>query len=78
MALACSRFRVRAGEERVIQRTHEDQEKGKAGIERRRLQPEGVPRVAVLAGHLRGIGDVGTVCVEGGDEGPTEGEPEGA
>ena len=59
-------------------RTHEDKEERKASIEPRRLQPERIPRIPILPSHLRGIGDIGAVCVEGGDEGAAEGEPEGA
>lgn len=58
--------------------THEQKEPREARVEPRRLQPKRIPGVAVLAGHLRRVGDVGAVCVERGDEGAAEGEPEGA
>ena len=59
-------------------RTHKDEEEGKASVVPRCLQTQRVSRVSVLPCHLCGIGDVGAVCVEGGDEGAAEGEPEGA
>ena len=61
-----------------MRRTHEDEEEGKASVEPWRLQPERIPRIPVLPGHLCGIGDVSAVCVERRDEGAAEGEPEGA
>ena len=59
-------------------RTHKDEKERKASVEPWCLQAERVPRVSILACHLCGVGDVGSVCVERWDEGTAEGEPEGA
>ena len=59
-------------------RTHKDKEERKASVEPWCLHPKRISRVSILACHLCGVGNVGSVCVERWDEGAAEGEPEGA
>ena len=65
-------------QENQTHQPHKHEEKRKAGVKARLLEPRGIARVAHRRRGLRGVGDVGAVRVEPGHECGGEGEPEGA
>ena len=60
------------------ERTHKQQKKSKTSIESRTGQPQRISWVALGQCLLGGIGHIGAIGIEPGDEGESQGTPEGA